>query len=113
MFAIEFEMGKMGCQGDKINETRNFFPEKPDYKEYVSASSEGVSSEINDRQKDPGIDRTTIYTNDCLRDYYFLKKEEMRFLSEPSYTMDGLIAEFVDHGGNTYVLVEKRNYSED
>lgn len=125
MTAIEFEKGNTGYQTDKTKEARNFFPGKQGDKEYVSGSTEGVSSEsasgclksvlseISNGRKDRGIDRTTIYTNDCLRDYYFLKKEEVRFLSEPSYTTDGLVAEFVDHSGNTYVLVEKRNYLED
>ncbi|HEY0899607.1 MAG TPA: hypothetical protein VGD90_09740 [Sphingobacteriaceae bacterium] len=72
-----------------------------------------ILSKIGDRRKDHGGNGIPVYTNDCLRDYYFLKNEGVRFLNEPSYTTDGLVAEFVDRSGKTYILVEERNYSED
>jgi hypothetical protein len=52
-----------------------------------------------------------INTDDCLRDYYNLKKaEEIHSCSKPKYLPEGLAFEATDKWGNGYILLEKRNY---
>ncbi len=115
----------MSCRADKNKEAQNAFPRQHGNKELICAAMEcipsesrsgrlkSVLSENSARAKEQIASGITVYTNDCLRDYYLLKKEGVRFLSEPYYTMAGLVAEFIDHSGNTYLLVEERNYSDD
>lgn len=125
MSAIQFEKRNIVSKANKLRGARNSFIGEIGRNENPTASSDGVSLEspsgrlnfllsgISDIQKNPGTNRIAIYTNDCLRDYYFLKKEGVRFLNEPSYTTDGMAVDFIDHRGNTYLLVEERTYIED
>ena len=55
-----------------------------------------------------------INTDDCLREYYNLKKvEEITSYSKPKYLPEGLAFEASDKWGNGYILLEKRNYIDD
>ncbi|MFI5136231.1 MAG: hypothetical protein ACHQIM_00300 [Sphingobacteriales bacterium] len=54
-----------------------------------------------------------INTDDCLKEYYNLKKaDEITFYSKPKYLPEGLAFEASDKWGNEYILLEKRNYSD-
>jgi hypothetical protein len=54
-----------------------------------------------------------INTNDCLRDYYNLrKKEEITFYTKPKYLAEGLAFEASDKWGNVYMIIENRNYTD-
>jgi hypothetical protein len=54
-----------------------------------------------------------INTDDCLRDYYNLRKaEEIKFYSKPKYLPEGLSFEVSDKWGNGYILLENRNYTD-
>jgi hypothetical protein len=124
MSAIEYERLNIVSKPSKRRRVRNSFGGTPGRKENPAASSDPVSSEgpsarlkfilseASNLPTDPGSSRI-IYTDDCLRDYYFLRKEGVRFLNEPTYTTGGLAAGFIDFSGNTYMLVEERNYTED
>lgn len=54
-----------------------------------------------------------INTDDCLRDYYNLRKtEEITFYTKPKYLPEGLAFEASDKWGNVYIILEKRNYTD-
>jgi hypothetical protein len=54
-----------------------------------------------------------VNTDDCLRDYYNLRKaEEITFYSKPKYLPEGLAFEVSDKWGNGYILLENRNYTD-
>ncbi|HVS92568.1 MAG TPA: VOC family protein [Mucilaginibacter sp.] len=54
-----------------------------------------------------------IRTNDCLRDYYHLGRAGVRFKSKPVYTAKGLSFSFLDTSGNSFMVLEQRDYLED
>ena len=124
MSAIEYERLNIVSKSSKVRRVRNSSIRTPGCKENPAASSDSVLSEgpsaqlkfilseASDLPANRGSSRI-IYTEDCLRDYYFLRKEGVRFLNEPTYTTGGLTADFIDLSGNTYVLIEERNYTED
>jgi len=53
-----------------------------------------------------------LYTHDCLEQYCRLKAKGVHFKSQPVYADQGLQAEFSDPYGNTYKLLEPRNYND-
>lgn len=53
-----------------------------------------------------------LYTHDCLEQYCRLKAKGVDFKSQPVYADQGLQAEFSDPYGNTYKLLEPRNYND-
>jgi len=53
--------------------------------------------------------KAVIYTADCLKDYYELKKRSVT-TGEPFYTAEGLAVDLTDDWGNKYRLLENRNY---
>lgn len=55
-------------------------------------------------------DRIVLNTDDCLRDYYKLKTQGVRFLSIPEYLSVGLTVQFADPSGNIFALFEQRDY---
>ena len=59
------------------------------------------------------IEQETIIlsTDDCLKDYYMLKQQDLPQLSEPVYTDKGLFIEFCDPSGNRFILMENRDYT--
>ncbi len=54
-----------------------------------------------------------LSTDDCLKDYHYLKAEGLIFTKEPHYLPVGLVAEFTDHSDNRFMLIEERNYNDD
>lgn len=54
--------------------------------------------------------RVVIGTEDCLRDFYRLRNDRVRFLNDPHYRADGLAVNFTDRSGNIYTLLEERVY---
>lgn len=65
---------------------------------------------INKSLRDKTI---VINTDDCLKAYYNLRKaEEISFHSKPKYLSEGLAFEASDKWGNCYILLEKRNYTD-
>ncbi len=54
--------------------------------------------------------RIVLNTDDCLRDYYRLKKEGVIFLTRPEYLSVGLTVQFNDPSGNVFALFEQRDY---
>ncbi len=57
-------------------------------------------------------DQIYLNTDDCIEQYCFLKSKGVVFNRAPSYTPDGLMAEFADDFGNRYFLIELRKYNE-
>lgn len=57
-------------------------------------------------------DMIIIYTEDCLRDYHWLRQKEVAGLGQPVYLPEGLSIEFQDPSGNRFMLLEKRDYSD-
>ncbi|MFD0942153.1 VOC family protein [Pedobacter boryungensis] len=51
-----------------------------------------------------------LLTKDCIQDFYTLKSRGVYFVTTPDYTSLGLMAEFLDLYGNSYRLLEERNY---
>jgi hypothetical protein len=54
-----------------------------------------------------------VNTDDCLRDYCQLNLAGLKFEKKPQYTSDGLEVKIIDHNGNKYKLLEKRDYTEE
>jgi predicted enzyme related to lactoylglutathione lyase len=66
-----------------------------------------------ERTQGPGSKNHIILnTEDCLNDYHALKTNGVAFLSEPQYLPTGLAANFSDNSGNSFLLLEERNYNE-
>lgn len=53
-----------------------------------------------------------LNTEDCLKDYHLFKTAGVFFYAAPRYLPTGLAAEFLDPGGNRFILLEERNYTE-
>jgi predicted enzyme related to lactoylglutathione lyase len=53
-----------------------------------------------------------LNTEDCLKDYLSYKTSGVFFCTTPRYLPNGLAAEFLDPGGNRFILLEERNYTE-
>ncbi|MGF7038776.1 VOC family protein [Mucilaginibacter lappiensis] len=53
-----------------------------------------------------------LNTEDCLKDYHLYKTAGVFFYAAPRYLPTGLAAEFLDPGGNRFILLEERNYTE-
>jgi predicted enzyme related to lactoylglutathione lyase len=53
-----------------------------------------------------------LNTEDCLKDYHLYKAAGVFFCEAPRYLPTGLAAEFLDPGGNRFILLEERNYTE-
>lgn len=53
-----------------------------------------------------------LYTDDCLRDHYRLKKGLVEGLKGPVYRPEGLAIEFPDPCGNRFILLEARDYTD-
>ena len=70
-----------------------------------------ILSEQEESQTPKARTPIIINTEDCLKDYYFLKQEQVEFLTEPRYLSIGLAADFADAAGNRYMLLEERRYS--
>jgi len=69
-----------------------------------------ANSRVN---KSMGNNTIVINTDDCLREYYNLRKvEEIAFYGKPKYLPEGLAFEAADKWGNGYILLEKRNYTD-
>lgn len=51
-----------------------------------------------------------LFTADCLRDYNRLKKRGVVFSDKPWYIEAGLAVGFSDPYGNSFMLLERRNY---
>jgi hypothetical protein len=54
----------------------------------------------------------TFNTDNCLRDYHQLKSAGIKIEQIPRYTARGLEVIFSDPYGNSYLLLERRDYSE-
>lgn len=54
-----------------------------------------------------------LYTDDCLRDYYRLRIKQVADLTLPEYVSEGLSITFSDPSGNRFMLLEKRDYTDD
>jgi hypothetical protein len=61
------------------------------------------------RQNCPSPQKVVIYTGNCLKAYYELKRRSF-YTSELCYTKDGLALDIIDHWGNRYMLLETRDY---
>jgi predicted enzyme related to lactoylglutathione lyase len=80
-----------------------------------------VQSENNDvlvaiaenREYRSGKNCIILSTDDCLKDYHYLKAEGLIFTKEPHYVPVGMVAEFCDHSDNRFMLLEERNYNDD
>ncbi len=55
--------------------------------------------------------RVYLKSSDCLKDFYFMKKAEVKFINKPYYLEKGLAVDFVDTQNNLYTLLEEREYS--
>lgn len=53
-----------------------------------------------------------LVTSDCIAAYCLLKSNGIEFANMPSYSSRGVTAEFFDACGNSFFLVEPRNYKE-
>ncbi|WP_113660768.1 VOC family protein [Pedobacter nanyangensis] len=53
-----------------------------------------------------------LNTHDCLEQYCRLKSNGVWFKAQPHYMSAGLLAEFVDADGNSYFILERRNYQD-
>lgn len=53
-----------------------------------------------------------LVTSDCIAAYCLLKSNGIQFANMPSYSSGGVTAEFFDACGNSFFLVEPRNYKE-
>lgn len=53
-----------------------------------------------------------LNTDDCLKDYHLYKTAGVSFYEAPRYLPAGLTAEFLDPGGNRFILLEERSYTE-
>ena len=53
-----------------------------------------------------------INTPDCLQTCFYLSASGVRFLNNPYYTDESLMAEIMDPYGNQYILMEKRSILE-
>lgn len=53
-----------------------------------------------------------ISTTHCLRDFHEMRKKGVAFKTEPEYGDYGLKAEFEDHSGNYFILLEQRDYED-
>ncbi|WP_129717013.1 hypothetical protein [Pedobacter sp. SYP-B3415] len=54
-----------------------------------------------------------LLTTDCLETCFELRNKGISFSQSPSYMQAGLSAVFVDPTGNTCLLIEERDYSEE
>lgn len=75
-------------------------------KEYTALKSKGIEFPCTPKYGPSGM---TAYTNDCLRDYYILKRRSFS-TGDPYYINEGLGVDLTDHWGNKYMLLENRNY---
>lgn len=57
-------------------------------------------------------DMITLMTDDCLRDYHLIRKQEVVQLGKPQYTAAGLAVSFLDPSGNQITILEARDYSD-
>lgn len=55
--------------------------------------------------------RVFLKSSDCLKDFHFMKKAEVKFINKPYYLEKGLAVDFVDTQNNLYTLLEEREYS--
>ena len=53
-----------------------------------------------------------IHTNDCLKEYLFMKESGIEFDQRPQHLSSGLAARFTLPDGSRYMLLEERNYDE-
>ena len=53
-----------------------------------------------------------LTTDNCLKDYLYIKGAGIKFSTDPYYAPGGLVAEFEDDSGNYFVLFEERAYEE-
>jgi hypothetical protein len=53
-----------------------------------------------------------IHTNDCLKEYLFMKEKGIEFDERPQHQPLGLTARFKLADGSQYMLLEERNYAE-
>jgi hypothetical protein len=53
-----------------------------------------------------------IHTNDCLKEYLFMKERGIEFDERPQHRSLGLAACFKLADGSQYMLLEERNYNE-
>jgi len=67
---------------------------------------------VVDKEKNGFKSRVILNTEDCLKDYHQLKTQGVDFKEQPQYLSTGLSAEFNDHYGNEFVLLEERNYND-
>ena len=57
-------------------------------------------------------DGVQLLTSDCIALYCLLKSNGIAFTQAPSYTNEGMIAEFTDASNNQFLLIEPRNYND-
>ena len=67
-----------------------------------------VEQATDNRTKQPII----INTPDCLQTCFRLSASGIRFLNNPYYTDESLMAEIIDPYGNQYILMERRSILE-
>lgn len=53
-----------------------------------------------------------IRTDDCLKDYFTLADKGVLISKKPEYSSKGLSVEISDPWGNSYILLEERNYQD-
>jgi hypothetical protein len=67
---------------------------------------------IEQRANNKGKQPIVINTSDCLKTCFHLSASGVRFLNNPYYTDESLMAEIMDPYGNQYVLMERRSIME-
>lgn len=53
-----------------------------------------------------------LTTPDCIALYCLFKSKGIVFAQAPTYSKEGMVAEFYDAAGNQFVLIEPRNYND-
>ena len=119
---MTFEMRNLLVRVRRVDLVKQFFIEKMGYRERpyeesardgwvaLDAPSGSVTMVLRENTSPDQVSRIIINTDDCLKDYYFLRQEQFSFRGEPRYFSFGLAAEFTDEAGNIFMLLEERVY---
>ncbi|WP_231426668.1 MULTISPECIES: hypothetical protein [Pedobacter] len=68
---------------------------------------------LSEKKHNNQTSKITLMSSDLLEDYCRLKANGVAFSRMPIYLNEGLSAAFSDPSGNEYIILEKRNYTED